>query len=36
MGALEIGMEELQPPKRYHKINIDCTGTSEKTYGSGT
>ena len=22
--------------KRYHKNNLDCTGTSEKTYCSGT
>ena len=29
-------MEELQPQKRYHKININCTGTSEKTCCRGT
>ena len=36
MGASEIGMEVLQPQKGYHKINIDCTGTNEKIYCSGT
>ena len=36
MVASEIGMEELLPQKRYHKNNIDCTGTSEKSYCSVT
>ena len=36
MGASEIGKEELQPKKGYHKINIDCTCRSEKTCCSGT
>ena len=36
MGASEIGIEELWLQKGYHKINIDCTGTNEKTYCSGT
>ena len=36
MSASEIGAEELLPQKRYHKNNFDCTGTSEKTYCSGT
>ena len=29
MCASEIGVEELLPQK-YHKNNIDCTGTSKK------
>ena len=34
MGASEIDIDITK--KGHHKINIDCTGTSEKTYGSGT
>ena len=30
MSPSEIGVEELLPQKRYHKNNLDCTGTSEK------
>ena len=33
MGASEIGVEELLLQKRYHKNNLDCTGTSEKLIG---
>ena len=36
MSASEIGVEELLPRKRYHKNNLDCIGTSEKVYCSGT
>ena len=36
MGASEVGVEELLPQKRYHKKNLDCTGTSQKTYCSDT
>ena len=36
MGASETGLEELMQQKMYHKKNLDCTGTSEKTYCSGT
>ena len=35
MGASEIGVEELLAQKRYHKNNLDRTGTSEKTFCSG-
>ena len=33
MGALEIGMEELLPQKRYHKNKL--VPASEKAYCSG-
>ena len=33
MGASEIGVEELLLQKRYHKNNLDCTGTTEKVMG---
>ena len=36
MGASEIGVEELLLQKRYHKNNLDCTGTNEETYCSST
>ena len=36
MSASEIGVEVLLPQNRYHENNIHCTGTSEKTYCSGT
>ena len=36
MGALEIGVEELMPQKKYYKNDLDCTGASQKTYCSGT
>ena len=35
MGASEKGMEELLPPKRYQKNNVDSNGSSEKNYCSG-
>ena len=36
MSASEKDVEELLLQKRYQKNNLDCTGTSGKTYCSGT
>ena len=36
MCVSERGVQELLPAKRYHKNNLDCTGTNEETYCSGT
>ena len=36
MVASKVGAKELLPQKRYHKKNLDGTGTGEKAYCSGT
>ena len=36
MSASEIGVEELLKQKCFHKNNLRCTGTNEKTSCSGT
>ena len=36
MSTSEIGVEELLLQKRYHKNNLDCTRTCEKTSCGGT
>ena len=35
MAAAEIGMDELLTQKIYHKNNLDCIDTNEKTYYNG-